>query len=568
VLRFIFSILIVLLSPVSAFASIDFLFTTGDAVTGVQTLAADSNNCPVDGPIAAYVAGTITNSGATTVSDIVADLTGLTGGFALTGTQTGTVQIGSLAPGTTIMVGWHITYPCDTSKKNAPGPSTAATVTLTDGNGGNTSTALTLFSRKAISANAGGNVLSTVLGAGAIVGQTITADVMYDFGGNSLNDEFFTQPAGNTDFDAACLQLVGAEVLTSNITAAPAGTLNTLYFVSPTSQSGNNYFIEMRYYYKYLCANTVSTARPYAVQTSGNTNIKYTGNYDGGGALVFNFPTSTNPFIVTKTANVSTFFAGNGPHVVTYTVAIENPSVYDSLLDRFVDILPNNTSFQGLDAASDITIANSGSVPSVGATGTITFAGLNSSSYAIAAGQTLNLIYQAEIPDVNGDYTNDASVLIGPTTLDTDTSTVTVGTAEISASKSIAMYDPNGDGLYAVPGNEVVYTFTIENTGSFDVDDGTIILVDPLPDNVTFYNGDFDPANIGMGPFDFNAGGSAITCCGTGEIDYSDSTSAPITYGYSPASGFDPALTYLKLTPSNILEPGESVTVSFRARIN
>jgi uncharacterized repeat protein (TIGR01451 family) len=570
ILRRIFLALVLFVFNIqSAWAAIDFVFTSGDSATGVQSLANDSNNCPTDGPFAAYVSGTVTNSGAATVTGISADISGLGSGFTLTGTQSTTLSVGSLAAGASALIGWHITYPCDTSKKTDPGPSVSPVVTLTSDTEPTTITNLTLLSRKAISANAGGNITSTTLGPGAIVGQTLFADVLFDFGGNSAGDEFFTQPAGNTDFDAACLRLVGAEVTSSNVTAAPVGTKDELYFVSPASQSGNGYFIGIRFSYKYLCANTTSTARPYAVQTSGNTNIKYTGNYDSGVGVTFDFPTSTNPFTISKSATPSSFIAGSGPYTATYTVTLTNPSTFDALVDGFTDTLPTNVSFQGFTAASDVDTLNSGAYPTVGDTGVLTFAGLNGSSYAITAGGTLDIVYQTEIPDTIGTYLNTATANIGPTILGSDNFSVTViGGAEFTATKEVSVYDPLSSGLYAIPGNEMVYTFTVTNIGGSEADAETVVIEDQLPANVTFYNGDFDPANVGMGPFDVNLGASGVTCCAlVGEAEFSSSASAPPVYGYSPSANYDPNTKYIRITPSGAFQGGAVMTVSFRVKI-
>ncbi len=567
--RLFFTIFVVVFNIQYAWASIDFVFTSGDAATGTQSFANDSNNCPTDGPTAAYITGTVTNSGATTVTGISADISGLGSGFTLTGSQSTTQSIGSLAVGATSLIGWHITYPCDTSKKNEPSPSISPVVTLTSDTEPTSLANLSLSSRKAISANAGGNITSTTLGPGAIVGQTITAEVLFDFGGNSVGDEFFTQPAGNTDFDAACLQLVGAEVISSNVTAAPVGTQDKLYFVSPVSQSGNGYFIGIRFSYKYLCANTTSTARPYAVQTSGNTNIKYTGNFDAGGAIVFNFPTSTNPFTISKSATPSSFISGSGPYTATYTVTLTNPSAFDAIVDGFTDTLPTNVSFQGFTGASGVNTTNSGTYPTVGDTGVLTFTGLNGSSYTISAGGTLDLVYQTEIPDTVGTYLNTANANIGSTVLGSANFTATViGAAEFTATKDVALYDPLSTGLYAIPGNEVVYMFTIENTGGSASDDGTLVIEDQLPAYLTFYNGDFDPLNVGMGPFDISLGASGVTCCAlASEVEYSTSISAPPVYGYVPSAGFDPNVKFIRITPSNAFQGGATFTVSFRAKI-
>jgi len=57
--------------------------------------------------------------------------------------------------------------------------------------------------------------------------------------------------------------------------------------------------------------------------------------------------------------------------------------------------------------------------------------------------------------------------------------------ASLNASKAVTVYDPQDEGLYAIPGNDVIYTLTVENPGDGDVDDGSLFLVDNMPSEVT-----------------------------------------------------------------------------------
>lgn len=59
-------------------------------------------------------------------------------------------------------------------------------------------------------------------------------------------------------------------------------------------------------------------------------------------------------------------------------------------------------------------------------------------------------------------------------------------TADLSAQKTVAVYDPAGLGLYAVPGQDMLYTITVENSASATASATDIVLTDVLPDTVTF----------------------------------------------------------------------------------
>ena len=59
-------------------------------------------------------------------------------------------------------------------------------------------------------------------------------------------------------------------------------------------------------------------------------------------------------------------------------------------------------------------------------------------------------------------------------------------TADITAVKSVEVYDPANAGLYMTPGNEVLYKITVTNSASSNTDATDIDLSDTLPDNVRF----------------------------------------------------------------------------------
>jgi len=58
--------------------------------------------------------------------------------------------------------------------------------------------------------------------------------------------------------------------------------------------------------------------------------------------------------------------------------------------------------------------------------------------------------------------------------------------ADLTAVKSVEVYDPTNIGLYMTPGNEVLYKITVTNAASSTLDAEDIDLSDTLPDNVRF----------------------------------------------------------------------------------
>ncbi len=290
-------------------------------------------------------------------------------GFAFAGGQPATIFIGTLTAGQSRTFYWFIEYPCHT----AADISADLTVTLSDSNPGTVSLMDTVTAISSISANAGGLLLNSLLGPGFVVGQVIPLDITYEYGNVQNGDFFIFQPAGNTDFNAACLQLIRTEVLASDITAITVGTQDELFFTSALSQGGSGKEVQVRYELLNKCAGTSTTADPYAAQTSGVAGLKYTGNF-GDADFTTTIPDATNALTIAKTVSPTSLTSGAGG-TVEYTVTLTNSSAFVVYVTRIQDVLPAFFSYDDLDAASGVTASNSGTLPANGATGTIEWLG-------------------------------------------------------------------------------------------------------------------------------------------------------------------------------------------------
>jgi fimbrial isopeptide formation D2 family protein len=547
-----------------AAAAVTFSLRTGDNATKTQSMPIDSNNCAASGPRAMYVGGVITNTGGTAVTNVVATISGLGGGFFLAGGQAATQTIGAIGAGQSTGVYWFVGYGCTNLASTAP------TIAITSSTSPS-STSVTLTARSAISANAGGNVLSSTLGPGAVVGQTIYFDAAYDFGGSVVGDEFFLQPSGGQAFNAACFRLVGSSILASNVAPVTVGTANQLYFVQNVKQSGNGYGITVRYFFEYQCAGASTSARPYAVQTSGNTNIKYTGNFDGSGSISIAFPGATNPFTIAKSSDIATTTAGTAA-TVKYTVIVSNPSAYDSRISSFTDTLPTGATYQGLDATSDVTAANSSNVPAVNATGTLTFTGRQDQSYLIPAGGSVKLVYAVKMPSTAGSYVNSAQAQFGTATTATVSATFKVlaitplTVSKVSAPKSDPVNGATNPKL--IPGGVVAYTVTVTNPNPFAVTADSVIVTDPTATGLQLYVGNISGASGGPVKFTDGATASTLTysytslASTTDDVEFSKDNG--VTWTYTPvanAQGADSLVTNIRIKPKGAMAANSSFTL-------
>lgn len=553
-----------LLATAPASAAVTFSLRTGNDTTKTQSMPIDSNNCAASGPRAMYVGGVITNTGGTTVTNVVATISGLGSGFFLAGGQAATQTIGAIGAGQSTGVYWFVGYGCTNLASTAPSISITSSTAPS-------ATIVTLTARSAISANAGGNVLSSALGPGAVVGQTIYFDAAYDFGGSVVGDEFFLQPSGGQAFNAACFRLVGATILASNVAPVTVGAANQLYFVQTVKQAGNGYGITVRYFFEYQCAGSSTTARPYAVQTSGNTNIKYTGNFDGSGSISIAFPGATNPFTIAKTSDIASTAAGTAA-TVKYTVTVSNPSAYASRIASFTDTLPAGATFQGLDATSDVTAANSSSVPAVGASGTLTFTGIQDQSYAIPAGGSVKLVYTVKMPSTVGTYVNSAQAQFGTATTATVSAAFNVlaisplVVTKVSAPQSDPVNGTTNPKL--IPGGLVAYTITVANPNPFAVTADSVIVTDPTAAGLQLYVGNIAGASGGPVRFTDGATASGLTyayaslASTTDDVEFSRDNGATWTYAPTAgALGADALVTTIRIRPKGTMAAHSSFTL-------
>ena len=145
--------------------------------------------------------------------------------------------------------------------------------------------------------------------------------------------------------------------------------------------------------------------------------------------------------------------------------------------------------------------------------------------------------------------------------------------AVIRASKTVTSYETTGASAYNLPGEDVVYTISITHEGGPDLDDGSVFLVDNLPSEVSFYNGDFDDAGPEVNPVIFSQTNASLTFNYATDVGFSDAATPPAALtdcSYTPAVGYDPDVKFVCINPKGAFasgNPDPNISVSFRARI-
>ena len=136
-------------------------------------------------------------------------------------------------------------------------------------------------------------------------------------------------------------------------------------------------------------------------------------------------------------------------------------------------------------------------------------------------------------------------------------------TPNMSADKDVELYSGNST-AYAVPGSDVVYDITVENTGSGPVDNNTIVIIDAMPPEVSFMTGSVS----------FTDNDSGLTFTPATDLAFSKAATAPANFAActdTPTGTYDPDITFICLAPKGSMSEGtitaSSFTIEFQAAV-
>jgi len=136
-------------------------------------------------------------------------------------------------------------------------------------------------------------------------------------------------------------------------------------------------------------------------------------------------------------------------------------------------------------------------------------------------------------------------------------------TPTMSADKDVEMFSGNASD-YAVPGSDVVYSITVDNTGSGPVDANTIEIIDAMPAELSYL----------VGSTTFIDNDSGLTFNPALDIAFSKAASAPANFaacGDTPTGTYDPDITFICLAPKGSMSEGtitpSSFTIEFQAAV-
>ncbi|GHB05899.1 hypothetical protein GCM10009069_30240 [Algimonas arctica] len=197
--------------------------------------------------------------------------------------------------------------------------------------------------------------------------------------------------------------------------------------------------------------------------------------------------------------------------------------------------------------------------------GDLNFTGIFTANDTVAEGNTISATTTRKTVASSYDISSEFSL----------TYSAIASAAELTASKSVTVYDPSILGLYILPGNDVIYSLTVTNIGNGNADADTIVLMENVPPEISFYNGDMDDGGPILNPVSFVEGETTgLTFTYGTDVAYSNSGTKPTNFAacnFIPAAGYNNNVTYICVNPKGEMaagDPDPNFTIAYRARVN
>ncbi|MDX9955455.1 MAG: hypothetical protein RBT75_15255 [Anaerolineae bacterium] len=332
----------------------------------------DSKACadPPVGPRALWLEIAVTNTNSTeTLTGVTATLSGFTSGdYDLTADPQR--YVGTLAPGASFHGYWFVDY----SQVCQIGLSDNYTLTVqADNLSAPAQYTGSLITRSSNDVGTGDIITSTV-SVDMAVGQIFTQNASYVFP-NATG--VLLQPTGNGDLEDSCFRLVGAEIISSNVPGIPVGIVQQLYFPAAAPKPPNQDEVTVAYRWQAQC-QAESISKPWM-----NTGTSEPGRYSNKYGVYFTtFPEASFSLTLSSAVHPTSIAVGE---TTTYTVRFSNTFPEPVELNKIKVVLPSGLTFVGYRPGSAVTADNSSAYPMLGASGTLIWRGIPSSSYRVPA---------------------------------------------------------------------------------------------------------------------------------------------------------------------------------------
>jgi uncharacterized repeat protein (TIGR01451 family) len=329
--------------------------------------------------------------------------------------------------------------------------------------------------------------------------------------------------------------------------------------IGPANYTGGKAGNSVRTIYTVKILSTGTTTITSMIYDFSGSSYHYNSDF---GNTVLSVTSLPPPLTLSKTANQTLLLSGA---TVTYTLRLNNTSSYSMTINDFVDTLPTSPASAAYVAGSSTFNGAAITNPTISGS-TLTWVGL----FSIPAGQTRDLTFQATIPNVVGNYVNNAVAHLEysqvDTTSDISDNSPASATVQMAAPPNIVLIKCVYSGAQcvttntsALAGSDLIYSIGFTNAGGYNA--SLFVITDRIPANTDFKIG------------------SVINSLGTtgltATVAYSNDGGSTWTYipasgGGSAPAGYDRNVTHTRWSFSGNLSqtsPNNIGSIGFTVRI-
>lgn len=458
--------------PAAAFGSI--------ASTSGNVIYVDTSNNVSPKLQGNYVSFNVTNDTGSPIADAWVTIGTFTGGFvSLAPSENGIAHLGAMSTGASSAVFFYLQVNCSSFNAGQCNVSAAQGFTVTLYSGPPTSNPLQSQSFSATvseTISSSNNTVSsvTVSTASPTLGSTVNVTVSGSTGTIGSAKTFYASPQTNVTFPAATFRLINTSVTFSG---ANTGTVTNQLLV-PTSTFSSTASTSYSFVATYLVVGTTSTSTavaPVAFISSG-AQIKHTDT--SSFAQLSPIGAASNSLTLSKLVNNPVWPSGG---TATFTLRVTNSASSTATLDDFADTLPSSPAGVTYATGTSTFAGSAISDPAISGS-TLTW----TRAFAIPASGSVDLTFQAVVPNVAGSYTNSAVAHLNGNQIDTTTSTAdnSPATVSLSVGSPDLTITKSHTGNFAQGQTGATYSITVSNAGS-GPSVGTVSVVDALPTGLT-----------------------------------------------------------------------------------
>ena len=291
-----------------------------------------------------------------------------------------------------------------------------------------------------------------------------------------------------------------------------------------------------------IIANRISGNRLLGIDLDGDgVTANDPGDGDSGANDLLNFPQNIRAIV-------------QGPNQLGYSFTLDAPAAADGYrIEFFANTAADPSGFgEGERLLGHVDIAHPGGAQSY--TGTLT------TLQPVAVGEAIATTSTRRTGSDAWDMTSEFSAAA---TAD--------GVAQLAVAITSEVFDPPAGNAFATPGNDVLLTTTVTNTGNGSTDADSVFAVIAISPDASFFNA-VTPALGGI--VGFASGAPSLTFNPATDLRFSNAASPPQSLAectYTPAASYDAQVRYVCLNPKGTLPSGSAqgqAQVRLRVRIN